>query len=121
AEDRHVSDETLNSLNAKLSELESVLGLIASPEVIKAYLALRGAKRVSSQQNGQLRNHLGRLIRVMRRDLVSSAPDSDENELLTVLFSEAVPPANLVDQRVGFPLARGPEDLRPRVFLTCHR
>jgi hypothetical protein len=121
AEDRHLTDEALRSLKAEMSALESGLGLIASPEVIKAYLALRGAKGGSPTQNGELRTQLGRLLVAMRRDLGASAPDLDENELLTVFLSEANPSAHAVDQPAGSSLARGPEDLRPRVSLAVHR
>jgi len=121
AEDCHPADEALRSLKAELSALETGVVLIAPPEVIRAYLALRGVKGGRPQRNGELRTQLGRLIVAMRRDVMASAPDLDENELLSVLLSEAQPPANLADQPMDSELARGPEDLRPRVSLASHR
>jgi len=120
AENCRPADEALKSLKAELSGFENGLVLIASPEVIRAYLALRGAKAGSPQQNSELRTQLGRLIVAMRRDLTASAPDLDENDLLSVLLDEADPPANPADQQAGPPLARGPEDFRPRVSLASH-
>jgi len=121
AEDGHLADETLRNFKEELSTLETGLVLIASPEVIRAYLALRGVKGGRPQRNGELRTQLGRLIVAMRRDVMATGPDLNENELLSVLLSEAQPPANVADQPMGSELARGPEDLRPRVSLASNR
>jgi hypothetical protein len=116
-DDDSLADETVKRLNAELAALESVLVLIASPEVIRAYLTLRDARREGLQANGELRTPLGRLMVAMRRDLVVNAPDLDEGELLAVLLSAADLPANQVGQEVDSGLARNPEDLRPRISL----
>jgi hypothetical protein len=120
-EDCHPADEALKSLKAELSGFENRLVLIASPEVIRTYLALRSAQAGSPQQNGELRTQFGRLMVAMRRDIVASAPDLDENDLLSVVLSHASLPAKEESQHMDSELLRGPEDLRPRVSLAMHR
>jgi hypothetical protein len=117
ADDGSMADETVKRLNAELAAVESVLALIASPEVIRAYLTLRDARKAGLQQNGELRAPLGRLMVAMRRDLVVNAPDLDEGELLSVLLSAADLPANPVDQEVDSRFILSPKNLRPRISL----
>ena len=120
-DDRPFAKEALKDLKAELSGLENGLVLIASPEVIRAYLALRDVKGGRPKQNGELRTQLGRLIVAMRRDVMASGPDLNGNELLSVVFSEAGLQENEENQRMDSELVRGPEDLRPRVSLAMHR
>lgn len=119
AEEGCLADEAVKRLKADLAALESGLVLIASPEVISAYLALRGGRGGSPQENGQFRSHLGRLAVAMRGDLVSNAPGLDENELLAVLLNAAdLPAAKAAEPDIDSRPARSPEDLRPRVSLA---
>lgn len=121
ADDGSIADETVKTLHAELADLESLLVLIASPEVIRAYLTLRDARRGGVQQNGELRTPLGRLMVAMRRDLVASAADLDESELLSVLLSAADMPANQAAQEVDSRFIPSPEDLRPHISLEPQR
>ncbi|HWM25268.1 MAG TPA: hypothetical protein VNP98_10620 [Chthoniobacterales bacterium] len=120
-DDGSLADETMKRLNAELADLDSLLVLIASPEVIRAYLTLRDARRGGVQQNGELRTPLGRLMVAMRRDVVANAADLDESELLSVLLSAADLPANQAAQEVDSRFIPSPEDLRPHVALEPQR
>jgi len=113
-----VPDETPECLHADLLALENVLGLIASPEVLRAYLAFRIANGARPCQSGQLRTHLSQLMLAMRRDLAVGAPASDERELLSALLGEAKPPVDLVQEQGASELAPIASDLRPRVSLV---
>lgn len=117
AEQHSLADETAKRLNADLAASESGLALIGSPEVIRAYLSLRGATGKKAQQNGDLRGHLKRLMVAMRRDLVADKRDLDDDELLSVLLSAPTLPAQM-EQKVDLRAARNSEDLRPRISLA---
>lgn len=120
-DDGSLADETVKRVNAELADLESVLVLIASPEVIRAYLTLRDARSEGLPANGELRTPLGRLMVAMRRDVVANAADLDESELLSVLLTAADLPANQAAQEVDSRFIPSPEDLRPHVALEPQR
>lgn len=121
ADDGFLADETVKRLHAELAASESVLVLIASPEVIRAYLTLRDTRRGGLKENGELRTPLGRLLAAMRRDLVVNAPELDEGELLSVLLSAADLPPEQVGQELNHRFIPSPEDLTPHVSLEPQR
>lgn len=120
AEDDQPTDRGPEDGQAELRALERRMGLLASPEVIRAYLALRRREEQGPQRNGEIQTQLCMLLAAMRRDLFASAPGSVENDLLTELLFAAEPSAKVVQPSECRP-SRIPDDLRPRVSLANPR